>query len=983
LLSLLAAAAASAAAASGEIVISLTGAGTGGVKSVPVGIECSNVAGEEKEGTSECSEAFPFTGPENVQLTATPAGDAFFLAWTGTGTLDGSCSSGSVNPCKLTDPGPFGFPPVHITASFEPLPDPPVAMTGSFSPGSGFSLRTLEGAVDPEEFKVSDCRFEYGTTTAYGNTTSCVEPDASELDETSTAPIAVHAETEPLEPNTTYHYRLLASNVGGASAGEDRSFTTGPAPSSGCPNEARRLEQGVKALLLPDCMALEMASPPRKFGTLARNPNVSADGSRVSFTSVAALGEDPQGLLNLAGSLYIASRGQARWTSEGILPDVDPRLAGDWNKDSQWRPSLSPDFSRWFGIGATESQYYQGIVQTYEGGLNGFFRPLSLPFGPRTFQSSRVESVIAATQFQAASADRSHLYFRSGEKATYFPDDPRDGGSQAEPANVYLARRGGDGELALELLERDRDLKVWGGNCGARLGGHGGVEGVATGPNGARTQGAVSADGYRTYLSARVLQPEEGVCDTANKLRILERLETPTGPQIVPLFASECNRTALPNPPGPCSGADGDDLYQGASQDQSKVYFTTNRQLADSDLDGSSAQCSTTVAVAGCDLYLYDRTRSAGHHLVQVSAGEDAGAHEAGKEAKVFNGITAISADGSHVYFVAAGVLTGDANPEDKSAQEGQPNLYLWDAGSEETTFLATLDPQDGITGSEQGRGLWGGEGTWRNGAYPVPVIEQGGNGHVLVFESKAELSEADGDGAHLDVYRYDSVSETLTCLSCAPGSSPAEPDEAPFDVTAHGEALPAPIPAGTDFAERSRWVSEDGEEVALATPQGLLPGDVNGDLDFYLWRGGSVFRLPGDPFGGSQAPPEASGPLLSHDGSTVAFVTPTPLLPQDGDKSADVYVARVGGGYPEPPPPSPCEPGNPENECRRAESAPAAPQTNSEAVGPDEPFKHRRPCRRGKVRRKGHCVAKHGRHVKRRHGRRARQANTDRRAGE
>jgi hypothetical protein len=720
-----------------------------------------------------------------------------------------------------------------------------------------------------------------------------------------------------------------------------------------------------------------MASPPQKSGASAKNPNVSADGSRISFLSQAALGEDPQGLLSLGGATYVASRGEPGWTTEGTVPDVDPRFANQWSAESERRPSFTPDFSRWLGIGATEQQLSQGIAQAYEAGLDDFYRPLSPLLQPF---SGGDDSVVGGSQFLAASADHSHLYFRSGAGATYFHDDPTLNGVGSEPVNVYLAHSNPGGEPTLELLSRDRTDWRWGGNCGARLGGIRVGVGI-TGLNGARNQGAVSADGSRTYLSARAAQPQSGNCDAANKLRILERLETPSGPQITPLFASECARPSLPDPPGACSSADGDDLYQGASVDQTKVYFTTNRQLVDTDVDGTGAECSVSAAVPGCDLYLYDRTRPEEERLLQVSAGDDVPTeHEVGKEANVFNGITAISADGSHVYFVATGVLTGAPNPEGDAAQLGEPNFYLWELDSEETAFLGTLDPGDAIVGSERGRGLWGGEGTWRNGAYPVPVtdgedVETGGDGHILAFESRAELTEEDGDGSHLDAYRYDAETQTLECVSCAPGSSPSEPDEAPFDLNAHGEASLA-LPFGTDFAERWRWVSEDGETVTFATLQGLLPGDVNGADDFYLWRGGTLVRLPGRPFGGSGVPPEAVGPFLSHDGSSVAFSTTTQLLPQDGDTAADIYVAREGGGFPNPSVPGTCEPGSSSKPCQEPEAQLTTPQATSEAAGAGNPPQRPR-CRKGQVRRHGRCVK---RRAKKRH--RARQANADRRAG-
>lgn len=836
----------------------------------------------------------------------------------------------------------------------EPPPIAPTVVTGAASAGANTTLMNLAGTVNPEGFKVFACRFEYGTTTGYGASTPCVP---SELGE-GTAPVAVSAETEPLEPATTYHYRLVAENGGPVGMGQDQTFTTSPAPIDSCPNASRRAEQGIVALVLPGCMALEMVSPPQKAGQPARAPEVSADGSRAKFISLAALGKDPPGLINGFGATYVATRTASGWETESTVPAHG--IYRNWASENA--PSFTPDLSRWLGVGTTREQLGLGIGQAFEGGLGGLYEPLGPLLVP--FESTDFNRLIPGIALQGASADHSHLYFKFGltaEGSSYFPGDPNLAGVGVEPSNVYLTQRSGpNGQAALELLGRDRDGKVWGGNCGARLGGIGDE-------NGERNQGAISDDGTRTYLSARASQPASGPCLASSKLRILERTETEGGAKIIPLFTSECSRP----PAEPCGTADGDDLYQGASADGSKVYFITNRQLTNSDRDGSSAECTPSSGIAGCDLYLYDRSRPAGERLVQVSAGEElgAGVHEAGREAKVFNGVTGISGDGSHAYFVAAGILTNQPNPAGASAQPGKPNLYLWDAGSEATSFIGTLRTSDQIV-------TWGGGGTWRNGAYPVPAMgkngageEVGGDGHILLFKSNAELTVADADGSQRDLYRYDGGAEppSLQCLSCRPGG----PDSAPFDVNF---SIPSG-PSGTDYAEEYRWASEDGKTTVFRTPEALVAGDVNEEDDFYLWRKGEIARLPGRPFVGF-----GGGPFLSHDGSEIAYATPTALLPQDGDVAADVYVARVDGGFPNPPALPGCEPGN---GCQGAQAPPAAPSVGSEAPGAGNPKPGPRPCPKGKVRRQGRCVARHPRKhraQKKRHHSRA--ASADRRAG-
>jgi hypothetical protein len=801
-------------------------------------------------------------------------------------------------------------PRVKVYAS----PNGAPAVTTGNSTEVNYYLRSLEGEVNPEGF-VEDCHFEYGTTTAYGTTVPC-SPSAAELKGDSFVPVS--AETEPLEPNTTYHYRLVASNGAGASQGADATFTTGPAPVGGCPNEARRQEQGIAALLLPGCMALEQVSPPQKDGQPAKEPIVSADGDRVAFASAASLGGSP--LLGPGSDFYVADRGAAAWATAPTAPQSG-QFRGGW---SSYAPvtSFSPDLAAWFNFLGTPQQSDRGTGQIYTGALGQPYAPLSPPLAPNVppGPGESASEPLTSANFAGFSADHSRAYVIPGINSTaYLPGDPEPSGTGADP-NLYAAHLDAAGQPAAELVARDRDAKAWGAECGARLGGIASILGGASAKNGFRNQGAVSADGSRVYFSTRAAQPAGEPCDAANKLRILERLETSEGPWIGPLFGSECARVSPP-----CSSADGNDLYQGASSDQTRVYFTTNRQLADSDLD-EGGECSNTAAVVGCDLYLYDASRPAGERLVQVSAGEDVGGgavHEEGKDAKVYNSIAAISVDGSHVYFAAQGVLTADENPAEESAQEGEPNLYLWDADAESLSFLAVLDPEDGGNGVDEGN-LWGGEGSFRNLAYPVP-LRGAGDGHVLVFDTRASLSERDADEGYLDIYRYDTAADTPPqCVSCV-----GEHDKGEFD--ARKGAPPIEIEGlDTGFAEKFRWASEEGRSVLFKTAERLLPGDVNGVRDSYLWRDGQIYRLPGtaDPVNKL-----FDNPTLSLDGSEVAFQTFARLLPTDRDQQKDVYVARVNGGFPNPAEPELCDPLT-EGSCNGPPAAaPAAPNAASQTA--------------------------------------------------
>lgn len=82
---------------------------------------------------------------------------------------------------------------------------------------------TLTGTVDPEG-EATSYVFEYGTTAAYGGRT----PTGSAGPGTTT--VSVSATLGPLAPNTTYHYRLVASNAAGTTYGHDVSFKTAALP---------------------------------------------------------------------------------------------------------------------------------------------------------------------------------------------------------------------------------------------------------------------------------------------------------------------------------------------------------------------------------------------------------------------------------------------------------------------------------------------------------------------------------------------------------------------------------------------------------------------------------------------------------------------------------------------------------------------------------------------------------------------------------
>jgi hypothetical protein len=113
------------------------------------------------------------------------------------------------------------------------LPGPTVT-TGTGS-ASSQTTATVNATVNANDATLSDCHFDYGSTTSYGSSVPCtVTPSATG------GPQAVTAQIGGLNASTTYHFRIAASSGVATSDGADATFTTAaplkPSPSiSGTP----------------------------------------------------------------------------------------------------------------------------------------------------------------------------------------------------------------------------------------------------------------------------------------------------------------------------------------------------------------------------------------------------------------------------------------------------------------------------------------------------------------------------------------------------------------------------------------------------------------------------------------------------------------------------------------------------------------------------------------------------------------------------
>jgi hypothetical protein len=204
----------------------LSGGGQSGASiSVPEGTAVSDTASVSGTNASTATGTVTYSVySDSGCTTAVSTGTAQSI--TTPGTLPAS------SPVALSDPGTYYWqasysgdsanaPSVSACGSeVEIVTSPPSVVTGVASSITPNSL-TLNATVNPNGTEVSDCHFEYGTTTLYGSSAPCTTLPGS-----GNSAVAVAAPVGSLASNTTYHFRIVATNPGGTSYGVDETFVT-------------------------------------------------------------------------------------------------------------------------------------------------------------------------------------------------------------------------------------------------------------------------------------------------------------------------------------------------------------------------------------------------------------------------------------------------------------------------------------------------------------------------------------------------------------------------------------------------------------------------------------------------------------------------------------------------------------------------------------------------------------------------------------
>jgi hypothetical protein len=321
-----------------------------------------------------------------------------------------------------------------------------------------------------------------------------------------------------------------------------------------------------------------------------------------------------------------------------------------------------------------------------------------------------------------------------------------------------------------------------------------------------------------------------------------------------------CGGDGVPTPaPDPLPGGK---RYETATPDGNRVFFTSPELLTDDANTGTSRNNT-----APRDLYRYDFDAD---ELIDISAETN------DADGAQVQGVVEASDDGDWVYYVALGqVVAGQGTL-------GQPNLYLWhDDGTVdgETRFIATLVP---AAGDLRDSATW----TWsdRKTARVTP------DGRRLLFQSVAAIPGHDAGGVG-QIYMYDALANAgagaLDCLSCNPLGEP------PLGPSDFGQIVGTGVEDPTDYP---RYLSDDGERAFFTSADRLVARDQNGKLDAYMWEGGDLYLLST-----GRSTDDSIFYSASSNGDEAFILTREQLVGWDGDSAVDLYVAKVGGGLPEP----------------------------------------------------------------------------------
>ena len=824
---------------------------------------------------------------------------------------------------------------------------------------------TLNAQVNPLG-EPTTYHFEYLTEAAYlenggsfsGPQQATIIPQPDGVVGSGVEAVEVSQHPQGLQLHTTYRYRVVAfdSVAPEGIVGPVLAFTT---QGSGSP------------LVLSDGREWEMVSPSDKFGAevLGVSGSVGAmeasvAGGAITYLATAPTEGESAGNADLTQVLSL--RGSGGWGSRDIaIPHSEavaltniyseyPYFSEDLSLAvvqpfRAFDPSLSGEASEQTAYlrtgylhGNVNDRCVESCYRPLVTGAPGFENvPSGTEFGvcegAQLCQNVKVNQCPPAfhcgPQFEAASPDLGHVVIRSQVALT-----------QGAPSGTDSVS--------------NSDLYEWSGGQLTFVG-----------------QGAVGVPDEEAESSAA----RHAVSDDGSRIVILGESEGLRG--LLIRDTAKGKTVKLDAVQGGSGAGTAEPVFQTASSDGSKVFFIDTQRL--------TKDAGATSGVP--DLYECEIVEAGGKLACDLT---DLTPEHSGESGSVDAPILGVSTDGSSVYFVAGGVLTGaEENEHGEKAQGGQPNLYLSHDGV--TKLIAVLSPKDAPD--------------WGNKTF-VPVNSMrdmtgrvSSDGRWLAFMSQRSLTgyvnrDASSGNPDEEVYLYHAAvgvgAGTLVCASCNPTG--ARPHGVEYAHLTGGPAvgysptwrpeqwLAANVPGWTSALYQSRYLSDNGR-LFFNSSDALVPQDTNGTEDVYEYEPPGVgdcsessptfSRVSGGCVGliSSGTSPEESGFMdASESGGDVFFLTAAELSSRDTDTALDVYDAHQCSVsvpcFPAPPAPLPACEGD---ACQSSVAAPEDPTPGSLTFsGPGNPVLPASPlvvkskpkskpakCRKGFVKKKGKCV--------------------------
>lgn len=814
----------------------------------------------------------------------------------------------------------FGQGPV----AFEAPPLAPPTIEVQFAATVTDTEAILQAEINPHFFSGG-----LGTTTYYLQyaTEECVEAGDWEADCVVEQPappgqvlksevIEADVRTEPivlsgLSPQTDYRYRFIAEGsgepgvpivgVGGKPGveGADSAFRTyapPPAPEQCAANEAFR--KGASALL-PDCRAYEMVSPVDKDGG-----EIHVLGETLFLLPAVVEQSTPEGDKLTYGSYRaFGSSESSPFTAQYIAS----RTAAGWVSEGISPPRTTQIFGP---AASTDVEFRYFSEDLCEGWLRTYADP--------PLAAGAIEGL--------PNIYRRNLCPERGSYEAITTVEPS--GLEGSRPQIEIQGAAGSGPTAKTIFTTNGKL----------------TEAAPSSKEGQLLYGR-DVNGIRYLCVLPGGTPSAGPCTAGGSV-----------------MASVNNlRVRLEN----AFSTDGSLLY---FTDSNGLYLRQNPFGEGGECSGEAAPCTTKVADKGAQFWgaAEDGSRAIYSREGQLSEFRAASKTSTKIAGEVAGGVMGMSEDATRVYFASREDL-------DKTgpAQKGDPNLYLREAaGTPVVRFITVLAARD-VNPTPLGKNTYS--------AIAVEPFQRAArvspDGVHVAFMSFAPLTGYDNTDlasgeVDAEVFHYDANANEgegrLVCVSCNPSGARPRGSDIAIELSFWAAAR---IPGATNNLRESGVLSDDGTRLYFESSDSLALGDTNGVTDVYQWQeAGSGSCEESSP----TFSPAAAGciDLISSgeskvgsrfveatpDGSDVFFITLSSLLPQDFGLR-DIYDARVEGGLPSPAPEAEeCE----GESCQRPTPAPV-PQTpaSSAYVGPGDFVEPKKPCPKGKVRRKGRCVKK------------------------